>query len=472
MSQQGEYLALPQRIHLVGIAGIGLSAIARVLAMRGHDVRGSDMRGSAVTAELEALGVRTYLGHAAAQVADAELVVVSSAVPENNPELVAARAAGIPVVHRREMLGRLLAGREGIAVAGTHGKTTTTSMTTLILHHAGLAPSFVVGGIICELGLNAAAGTGPQFVIEADEYDRAFLGLRPRIAVVTNIEMDHPDCYRDLDDMRETFGAFLEGVSPEGLIVACADSPQLMRLLAGRAWAAPRVVTYGLSCGADYRLADLRPNAQGGVAATVFRQDRLWAEVSLPYPGAHTALNATAAMLVAEQVGVPPERAARTLAHYGGVLRRFEVKGEAAGITVVDDYAHHPTEVRATLAAARARYGARRLWVVMQPHTYSRVQALFDEFCASLAEADQVIVTGVYAARSGERPLRGYDAVDLVAAIKRCFPEEQVRYAPTLDEATALLEKELAAGDVLLTLGAGDGYLIGERVLARLMGGV
>lgn len=468
MSKQEDKRPLPRRIHMVGIAGIGLSAIARVLAMRGHEVRGSDMRVTPLTAALNDLGVVTFAGHAAEQVADAELVVASSAIPEDNPEIKAARAAGIPVVKRCDMLNRLLADSQGIAISGTHGKTTTTSMATIILRCAGLSPSFVVGGVIRELGCNAAAGSGPHFVIEADEYDRTFHGLRPTIAVVTNIEMDHPDCYRDIDDMREAYRIFLQGVGPDGAIVACADSPQLMRLLTGRSWKAPRVMTFGFSCGADYRLGKVTPNEAGGVDFCVYHADALWSAVSTQVPGWHNALNATAAMVVAQLVGVAPSASAKALGSFEGVLRRFQIKGQAAGVTVVDDYAHHPSEIRATLAAARARFPGRRLWAVLQPHTFSRTQALFDEFCASMTDADRVIITAVYAARSRELPVEGARSVDLVDATQRRFPEQSVQYAATLDQAVELLISSLVSGDVLITLGAGDGYLIGERVLAHL----
>ena len=459
---------LPKRIHLVGIAGIGLSAIARVLAQRGHRVQGSDMRSTPVTEELSALGVTIYRGHAAGQIAGAEMLVASSAVPDSNPEIEAARAAGIPVLRRRDMLGRLLADAYGVAVAGTHGKTTTTSMATMILERAGLSPSYVVGGIIRELGSNAAAGQGEHFIIEADEYDRAFLGLRPRVAVVTNIEMDHPDCYGDLDEMREAFSAFLDGVDAEGLIVACADSPQLMRLLAGRSWQAPRVVTYGFCCGADYQVGPVVPNERGGVDLSIYHDDALWLSASLEAPGWHNALNATAAMVVAEHLGVPRQVAALALATYSGVQRRFEIKGEANGITVVDDYAHHPTEIRATLAGARGRYGRRRIWAMLQPHTYSRTKALFDGFACSFRDADCVIVTDIYAARAKEELSPGYGAEDLAGRIRADLANREVYHVADLDQATALLLEQLEPGDVLLTLGAGDGYLVGERVLRAM----
>ncbi|MBC7255248.1 MAG: UDP-N-acetylmuramate--L-alanine ligase, partial [Chloroflexi bacterium] len=343
---------LPHRIHLVGIGGIGMSAIARVLAMQGYAVSGSDLRETAITQGLKALGVRTYVGHAAEQIAGAELVVASSAIPEDNVEILTAQRAGIPVLKRQQFLGRLLEGRCGIAVAGTHGKTTTSAMIATILRSAGKKPGFIVGGMISAWGTNAEAGEGPYFVIEADEYDRMFLGLRPHIAVVTNIEMDHPDCFADLSALREAFGAFLGHVPPTGAIIACSDSPQVRLLLCEHPLAA-RTVTYGYGQEADYRLDQPTWSGQGEMCFRVSHQGRVWGEFTLAVPGAHNALNATAAALAVAKCGLSPQEAAQHLRGYAGTQRRFEVKGERAGVVVIDDYAHHPTEIRATLAAAR-----------------------------------------------------------------------------------------------------------------------
>jgi UDP-N-acetylmuramate--alanine ligase len=376
---------LPQHIHLIGIGGSGLSAIARVLALRGHTVSGSDLHASALTAELGQLGVATYVGHAAGQLGAAEMVVVSSAVPEENPEVRAARERGIPVLKRQHFLGRLMAGYDGVAVAGTHGKTTTSAMVAVALERAGLEPSFIIGGVIGELGTNARAGRGRPFVIEADEYDRMFHGLRPRVAVVTNLEMDHPDCYPTLAELREAFSVFLGGVQPGGAIIAGADSPELARVLAGRPAGGPECVTYGYAAGAEYRVADVEPNGRGGVDFRVLRGGAEWGRVSLALPGAHNALNATAALLACARCGLAPAEAGRLLADFHGVRRRFEVKGCRAGVTVIDDYAHHPTEVRATLAAARGRYPGASIWAVFQPHTYSRMRALLGELVGALS---------------------------------------------------------------------------------------
>jgi len=454
--------SLPRRIHMVGIGGIGLSAIARVLAGRGHIVSGSDLRASTITRDLNSLGIETHVGHLAEQVAGAELVVISSAIPKENVEVQAARAAGIPVVKRQQLLGPMMAGSYGIAVAGTHGKTTTAAMLAVILERLGYSPTFIVGGIIAELGTNAQAGRGRHFVIEADEYDRTFHGLRPHVAVVTNVEMDHPDCYPSIEDVRSAFGIFVERVRDEGHIVACADSPELMRVLGERGGGLGKVKTYGLSPDADYVISDVKPELDGGVAFKVVRAGRTWGTFLLVVPGLHNALNATAALIVAALLGVEPSEAGAVLSRFRGVERRFEVRGEVAGILVVDDYAHHPTQVRATLAAARQRYPGRRIWAVFQPHTFSRTRALLDEFATCFAGADRVIVTDIYAARSHEKPT--INAERLVETILH----DKVRHISELDEVVRHLVGELCEGDVVLTLGAGDCYLISEGVLEEL----
>jgi len=451
-----------QTIHFVGIGGIGLSAIARILAAWGYTVSGSDLRASRITRDLDALGIRTFEGHAEAQVGEADLVVVSSAVPETNPEIKAAQERGIPVVKRHMILNAMMAESYGIAVAGTHGKTTTTAMVSVILAGCNLAPTFIIGGIAPDLGANAGAGPGPYFVVEADEYDRTFLGLRPRVAVVTNIEMDHPDCYRDLKDMRDTFGLYLAQVAADGAIIACADSPELVRVLNDRRGSKPAAITYGLSSGADLVLENVRANARGGIDWRIRKGRQAWGEFSLGLPGVHNALNATAALAVADVLGLDRASAARSLADFRGVLRRFEFKGEWRGVTIIDDYAHHPTEIRATLAAARLRYPNRRLWAVWQPHTFSRTEVLFQEFTTCFGDADRVLVLDIYAARA--REVESLDARTLVQAMQH----DQARYIRSIDAAVELLAQELCPGDVLLTLGAGDGYLVGERLRDRV----
>lgn len=453
---------LPEHIHLVGIGGIGLSAIARILFMNGYTVSGSDMTATSITDGLRRQGVRVHIGHAAEQVAGAELVVMSSAIPPDNPEIAAARRAGITVVKRRELLGKMMAGYFGIAVAGTHGKTTTSAMIAVILEKLGWCPTFIVGGIVVDLGTNAYAGKGNYFVIEADEYDHTFLGLHPEVAVVTNVEMDHPDCYTDLAAMRAAYGAFLENVPENGHIIACADSPEAMRVLREAGMGTQRVVTYGLSSEADYVVDSFSPGCGGGVEFRILTRGEPLGRFSLGLSGVHNALNAAAALIAVGLCGIDYLEAGRVLEGFQGVLRRFQIKGDCTDITVIDDYAHHPTQVRATLAAARQRYPRRRIWAVFQPHTYSRTQALLEGLAASFGDADQVVVTDVYAARAHETAT--IRAEELVARIQH----DHVRHLGTIDEAIEYLMCRLCPGDVLITLGAGDGYLVGERLLTRL----
>ena len=458
-------ITLPHRIHLVGIAGAGLSAIARVLAIRGHQVTGSDLSESPLTRELNQLGVATFVGHAPQQVGDCEMVIASSAVPRSNPELMAARAAGIPVLRRQQALGPLTQGRFVVAVAGTHGKTTTSAMLSVILARTGRDPSFIVGGMIEDLGTNARAGQGEAFVVEADEYDYAFHGLSPNVAVVTNIEMDHPDCYPDLASLRASFLTFLGKVVDDGLIVACADSAELVSVLDGQQAFSPntQIVTYGLGAGAQYRVQNVIPTMHGGSRFSIRTASGAWGACVLRVPGVHNALNATAALIAAERCGVSVVQACEALATFQGAQRRFQIKGQANGVTVIDDYAHHPTEIRATLAAARQRYPTASVWAVFQPHTYSRTEALFSEFTACFGDADHVIITDVFRARSTEKEtIRSEDLV-------RATQHVDIRHMTDFAGIAAHLVCHLQAGDVMLTLGAGDGYLIGEQVLRSLV---
>ena len=344
------------------------------------------------------------------------------------------------MVKRHTLLGRMMAQSYGIAVAGTHGKTTTTAMISVMLARLGLEPTYIVGGIVTDLGANAGAGSGPYFVVEADEYDRTFLGLSPRITVVTNVEMDHPDCYHDLDDMRSAFGTYLDQVTENGAIIACADSSELARVLQERRRRVPAVVTYGLSPQADLVIEAVEVNAQGGMDWRVRKGQQLWGEFSLALPGVHNVLNATAALAVAESIGLDRASAAKTLTGFHGVQRRFQVKGQWRGITVVDDYAHHPTEIRATLAAARLRYPGRRVWAVWQPHTFSRTEALFQEFISCFGDADRVIVMDIYAARAREKA--SVEAKDIVSAMHH----DQAYYVGSIDDVVDRLERELEHG--------------------------
>lgn len=447
-------------MHLIGIGGIGLSAIARVLLADGYQVSGSDAQPSALTAELQVLGMQVFAGHRAENVAGADLVIVSSAVPDDNPELLAARQAGIPVVKRAELLGDMMVDRWGIAVAGTHGKTTTSALISFVLSELGLDPTFIVGGILQDLGTNARLGHGPHFVVEADEYDHTFLGLRPRMAVVTVVEMDHPDCFADLEAVSADFLRFLRLVPEGGTLVGCADQPRVVDLLRQAAQhRAVAAVTYGLRAEGDWQARDVCVNEWGGSDFAVWHAGQVVGQARLRLVGLHNVSNALAVLAVVDRLGLDLARVLEILPRFHGVRRRFEIKGEAQGVTVIDDYAHHPTEIQATLAAARRRFGQRPLWVFFQPHTYSRTRALLDEFAVSFGDADHVLISEIYAAR--EKDDLGIHARDLVQRVRH----PDVRYVATLPEASALLQAELRPGDVLLTLGAGNGDRVGESVL-------
>lgn len=460
-----ELLQKGNRIHLVGIGGIGLSAIARVLHGRGFQVSGSDQHVSELTHQLVAEGIRVFEGHIGEWVTGSDLVVASSAVPDDNAELVEARRRGLPILKREEILGELAGDRLTIAVAGAHGKTTTSAMIAWILIQAGLDPTFIVGGVLQNLGTNARAGAGPHFVIEADEYDRAFLGLRPDIAVVTVLEHDHPDCYPTFEEMRATFRDFVDGIQIGGLLIVCGDDAEARQLGEAFAGQQRRVQRYGLDREWDWWAEgqQLGNHAIFEVGCTCAGQNgKRLGTCALQVPGRHNVLNALAALAASHEAGVGFDVAAAALTRFRGTARRFELKGQARGITVVDDYAHHPTEIRATLAAARLKYPGRTIWAVFQPHTYSRTATLLEAFANAFGDADRVIVTDIYAAR--EQNLLGISGADLVARMDH----PDVRYAETLDSAVVVLMDQIQTGDVIITLGAGDGYLIGEKLLRQI----
>jgi UDP-N-acetylmuramate--alanine ligase len=459
-----------KHVHLVGIGGTGLSAIALVLLESGVEVSGSDRQLSPLTTPLQAAGARVFIGHRAENIQGADLLVRSSAISDDNPEVQAALSLGIPVLKRVDFMRQLTAGKQTIAVAGTHGKTTTTAMIAWMLTALGLDPSYIIGGVSVDLGGNAHAGRGRYFVIEADEYDRMFFGLSPRLAVITNIEHDHPDCYPTPADFTQAFFEFSERLEPGGALVVCADDPGAAQL--GRARSASRkVITYGIvEPDSLYRAINLRSNQAGGydfqVQITGTSSGKL--SCSLQVPGEHNVKNALAALAIADELGLAGSQAASALAVFRGTGRRFEVRGIIDGIVVIDDYAHHPTEIRATLSAARARYTGRPIWVVWQPHTYSRTRTLANEFSAAFSEqgdplAAHVIVTAIYAAREAA-PADGFSAAEVI----RQMDLPDVRYMPVLAEIGEYLLTALQPGDVLLVLSAGDADQISSQVLNGL----
>ncbi len=443
--------------HLIGIGGAGLSALATVLHELGYVVSGCDRSSSPFLESLRAMGIPVHLGHDPRHVQAVDGVVRSSAIPPDHPEVRAAEAWGRLVVKREAVIGALMAERMGIAVAGTHGKTTTTAMLAWIAMVAGRDPSFMVGGLIQGLGRNARAGRGDLFIVEADEYDRMFLGLRPRIAVVTTIEHDHPDCYPTPEAFFEAFVAFAGCVPPDGVLIVCDADPGARRLADLLEAQGRMVVRYGWEPAARWRARPLAVDR-----FEIYRGDQHVGELALRVPGHHHGLNALAALAAAEAAGIPLGIALDALGRFPGTARRFEVKGEARGVLVIDDYAHHPGEIRATLRAARARYPGRSIWAVFQPHTYSRTRALLEEFAQAFEDADHVLLTPIYPAR--EIDTLGVSSQDIVKRMKH----PDARALPDLDAAVAYLWEHVQPGDVVLTLGAGDGHRVGERLLELL----
>jgi UDP-N-acetylmuramate--alanine ligase len=445
-------------IHMIGIGGAGMSGIAEVLARRGHSVTGSDLKESPYTRRLREAGVTVYIGHAPDQVGDADRVVISTAIPTANPELLQARRRSIPVIPRAAALAWILQGGRSVAVAGTHGKTTTTSMTAHVLEALGDNPTALIGGELNDIGSNVAFGRSDLVVAEADESDRSFLYLRPQAAVVTNIEFDHPDFYSSLDDVVETFEQFVHSLPEDGHLVVCADDPCCSLVAAG---APCPVTTYGIGSG------DLRADLASPSSYVLFEDGHRRGEVELGVYGRHNVLNSLAAAAVARWLGHGAFGAASTLRNFGGVRRRFQLKGEQADIRVVDDYAHHPTELSATLAAARSTMpGDGRVIAVFQPHRYSRTRALYREFGASFSSADAVLVTEVYGA--GEMPQPGVNGKLIVDAICETRGHPEVYYIPQQDAIPAVLQSVSRRGDLVLTLGAGDISKAGEDLLGIL----
>ena len=450
-------------VHFIGIGGTGLSAIARVLLESGYAVSGSDQEYSPLAQSVEAAGAEVYVGHQASNVNGADLVIRSSAVSDDNPEVQAALDAGIPVLKRADYLGSLMEGRQGVAVAGSHGKTTTTAMLAWVLTALDQDPTFIVGGVVTNLDTNARAGKGLVFVIEADEYDYMFLGLKPQIAVITNVEHDHPDIFPTPEVFRQAFLDFVRVLPPDGVLLACGDDPEASGVMCDAANAGYRAMSYGTeSSEYDYFATEMKLNHHGCFDFEVFHAGDHLAQVSLQVPGDHNVKNALAALAVIDQLELPLKDAALALGEFLGADRRFQILGEAAGVTLIDDYAHHPTEIRATLAAAKARYANRRIWAVWQPHTYTRTKTLFDEFVTAFDNADCVLVTEVYRSREVFDP--DFSADQVVQAMDH----PNAHFSGSLADTTTYLLNNLRPGDVMLVLSAGDATQISQDVLASL----
>jgi UDP-N-acetylmuramate--alanine ligase len=449
-----------QHVHFVGIGGSGMSGIAEVLLNLGYRVSGSDLKRSPVTDRLVARGARVAEGHATENVGEAHVVVTSTAVRKDNPEVIEARRRGIPVIPRAEMLAELMRLKYGVAIAGSHGKTTTTSMVALVLDRGGLDPTVVVGGRLGVLGSGARLGKGDFMVAEADESDRSFLKLTPTIAVVTNIDREHLDTYRDLADVQDAFVGFLNKVPFYGACVLCLDDPAVQDILPR---VERRVISYGLSPQARVSARDVALGPTGASFA-VSVDDRSLGPITLPVPGAHNVANALAAVAVGLDLELDFTAIRAGLESFTGVDRRFQVRGEAGGILVIDDYGHHPTEIRATLETLRRRAGSRRTVVLFQPHRFTRTQALWDEFCKAFLQSDVLLLTDIYPA--SEEPIPGITAEALASAIAE-RGHRQVAWAGDLKAASERLAEEAREGDVVLTLGAGSVWTAGEELLRR-----
>jgi UDP-N-acetylmuramate--alanine ligase len=455
------------RVHFTGIGGAGMSGVARIMLARGIAVSGSDATASAVLDDLRAQGARVYVGHAGSHLGDlgaGDTLVVSSAIRADNPELTEARRRGMRVLHRAAALASVMAGRRVIAVAGTHGKTTTTAMLTTVLRECGADPGYVIGGVLTETGLGAEDGAGLDFVAEADESDGSFLLLIPDVAVITNVEADHLDNYASLEDIKTAFTTFGRGAS--GMVLTCADDAGAEEVAARlETLGAARVRRYGESCAADYQLGDVRPDGMA-ISFTVTADHspfgEIFAKMTVHVPGHHNAVNATAAFAAAVELGFAPPRVVAALAGYRGARRRMEIKGEAGGVRVLDSYAHHPTELAADLRAARDIAAGSRVIAVFQPHLYSRTRIFAAEFGAALGLADEVVVLDVYAAREDPEP--GVTG----ALIADAVPGGRARFVPDRAQVASIISRLARPGDLVFTMGAGDVTTLGPQLVEAL----
>lgn len=459
------YKKKTKHIHFVGIGGIGMSGIAEVLLNLGYRVSGSDLRESKITRRLETMGGVIYLGHESERIAGADVVVTSTAIKDNNPEVLAAHEQHIPVIPRAEMLAELMRLKKfGIAIAGSHGKTSTTSMVGCLLAHAGLDPTVVIGGTVNAFGTNAKLGQGEFLVAEADESDGSFLRLSPVVEVITNIDLEHLDYYNDIEEIKETFLQFISKIPFYGAAIICIDDPNIAEILQH---IDKRVITYGMTAQAEVHGRELVTDGLNS-SFDVYRVDELLGRVTITQPGLHNVYNSLAAICVGLELDIPFPVISEALASFSGVHRRVEVKGERQGITVVDDYGHHPTEVKATLAALRNAWPQRRLVVLFQPHRYSRTQGLFKEFCTAFHEADLLVMTDIYAA--SEEPIEGISGESLLQATAQ-HGQRQTRFVAKVRDLAGEVIPLLKKGDVVLTLGAGNIFLAGEDILEKLENG-
>jgi len=454
-----------RKIHFIGAGGCGMAGLAEFVLMEGGEVSGSDMKASAATERLVGLGARIHIGHAPANLPPGtDLVVYSAAVKPENPERAEAERRGIPALKYAQFLGRLMTLRQGIAVSGTHGKSTTTSMVSYILTQAGLDPSFVIGAEVPQLGGGSHVGRGPHLVVEACEYDRSFLNYSPCAAAVLNVEEDHLDYYRDLREIRRAFGDFASRLAPDGLLVINARDLGRRGIMRQ---AKCTVEEFGIGGRSDWHAENLESD-RGRFAFDVYRRGEFYVSVKLALAGRHHVLNALAAMALCTWAGAPRETVAEALGTFTGALRRMEILGQAGGVTVVDDYAHHPTEIAATLKAVRERFEPKRLWVVFQPHQHSRTRFFLKDFARALTVADKIVVPDIYFVRDSEKERQAVRSQDLVAEIQALGAD--ALHIEEFDSIRRYLVESLGAGDVLMTMGAGDVWRLAAPILADLGG--
>lgn len=451
-----------KNIHCIGIGGVGVSAIAEILLSRGYTVSGSDMKRSEITDRLAEKGIKIYIGHARENVEDAELIVYSAAIAEENPEIIRAREKNIPLASRAEVLGVLMDDFENsIAISGTHGKTTTTSMVSLILEHAKLEPTILVGGNLAEIGGNVKVGHSKYFVTEACEYRDSFLQLRPRIEVILNIDSDHLDYFKDIDHIVDSFDRFTKLIPEGGKIIAYDANPFVAKIIRG----VPGTVTFGYNETCDYYIDQIEFDDNGMPSYVLSYHGEMLGNIKLTMPGEHNILNSVAAFACCHQLGVDVNVIIETLNGFTGTQRRFDVVGTTGkGVRIVDDYAHHPTEIKATLSAA-SKINSNKLWCLFQPHTYTRTLALFDEFAESFGDADVLVMAKIYAAR--EKDIYKVSSRNLAEEIMKRHPEKEVYYFDTLEEIADFVKEKAEPNDLVITMGAGDIYKVGEMVLSE-----